>query len=194
VSVARPRDAASLILWRRTSNGPEILMGRRSAKHKFLPDMFVFPGGRLDPEDFARTSGDFRPEVAERLSRHVASRKARALGQAALRETEEEAGLRIADLGELDYIARAITPSRSPIRFHGRFFFADARMAKGHIGGSGELLDLAFRPLDASLALPIADITEFILGEIGRILSGTGSDRKALFWHYRNSRRIISHD
>ena len=43
---ARPRDAASLVLWSPGPDGPEVLMGRRSSRHRFLPDMFVFPGGR----------------------------------------------------------------------------------------------------------------------------------------------------
>lgn len=169
-------------------------MGRRSARHKFLPDMFVFPGGRLDAGDFAAATGEYRGDVAERLARHVDRRVARALGAAALRETHEEAGLRVRGLEGLDYLARAITPSRSPIRFHGRFFMADASTAEGGLGGSGELLDLAFRPIDASLSLPIADITEFILGEIGRLLTASSPERRALFWHYRKDKRIISHD
>ncbi|PKQ09013.1 MAG: DNA mismatch repair protein MutT, partial [Alphaproteobacteria bacterium HGW-Alphaproteobacteria-12] len=41
----RPRDAASLVLIDRTSTEPRVLMGRRHARMKFVPDAFVFPGG-----------------------------------------------------------------------------------------------------------------------------------------------------
>jgi 8-oxo-dGTP pyrophosphatase MutT (NUDIX family) len=169
-------------------------MGRRSSRHRFLPDMFVFPGGRLDAEDYARVKGALRPEVARRMALHVEARKAAALGAAAIRETEEETGLKLEHLGQLDYVARAITPPASPIRFHGRFFFADAGATEGTLGGSGELIDLAFRPIRVSLALRVADITEFILGEIDRLLGAPGAKPAAIFWHYRNGRRIVSHD
>ena len=51
-----PRDAATLIVVDRSSDAqaerePRILMGHRSGKHVFMPNTFVFPGGRLDPED-----------------------------------------------------------------------------------------------------------------------------------------------
>ena len=44
----RPRDAATLILIRRSPARTEVLMGRRSAAHRFMPGKYVFPGGRLD--------------------------------------------------------------------------------------------------------------------------------------------------
>ena len=47
----RPRDAATLILYRRGSDGVRVLMGQRHSKHVFMPDKFVFPGGRVDPAD-----------------------------------------------------------------------------------------------------------------------------------------------
>jgi nitroreductase/FMN reductase [NAD(P)H] len=43
-----PRHAASLIVWRKGGGEPEILMGMRHAKHKFMPSVLVFPGGRVD--------------------------------------------------------------------------------------------------------------------------------------------------
>jgi len=48
---ATPRDAATLILYRLTSDGPRILMGCRSEGHDFMPNKYVFPGGRVDEED-----------------------------------------------------------------------------------------------------------------------------------------------
>ena len=47
----RPRDAATLILVRNDGATPQVLMGQRHANHKFMPNKFVFPGGRVDPAD-----------------------------------------------------------------------------------------------------------------------------------------------
>ena len=49
--IAPPRDAATLILMDFKGKNPKILMGRRHSSHAFMPDKFVFPGGRVDPSD-----------------------------------------------------------------------------------------------------------------------------------------------
>src|SRR3546814_3764964 len=54
-SPVRPQDAASLILLRRGPGGPEVLMGRRAGGHRFLPNVYAFPGGRLDSSDRSET-------------------------------------------------------------------------------------------------------------------------------------------
>lgn len=47
----RPKDAASLILWKDGPRGIEILMGRRHHNLRFMPGVLVFPGGRVDHDD-----------------------------------------------------------------------------------------------------------------------------------------------
>ena len=47
----RSLPAASVILVRDGTAGLEVLMLRRTAKASFAPDAWVFPGGRIDPED-----------------------------------------------------------------------------------------------------------------------------------------------
>ena len=90
---------ATLIVVDRSSDAqatkePRILMGHRSGKHVFMPNTFVFPGGRLDPEDVGIPAhGDLRGPVMQRLQRKASARKARALACAAIRETFEETGL-----------------------------------------------------------------------------------------------------
>ncbi|HRD46709.1 MAG TPA: NUDIX hydrolase, partial [Caulobacter sp.] len=82
----------------------------------------------------------------------------------AIRETAEETGLILpADHGALSVAARAITPTNSPVRFHARFFLADADRAVGEAAETPELSDLAWRPLDEALKLPLYDITEAVL-------------------------------
>src|SRR4029078_8250872 len=46
-----PKDAATLILLDRSGSSPKVLMGKRHARHTFLPGAFVFPGGGVDSAD-----------------------------------------------------------------------------------------------------------------------------------------------
>ena len=47
----RPKDAATLIIVDRSGTTPKVLLGKRHHGHKFMPGKFVFPGGRLEPND-----------------------------------------------------------------------------------------------------------------------------------------------
>ena len=47
----RPRDAASLLIYRNTGSEIQVLMGKRRPGARFLPDVYVFPGGALDAAD-----------------------------------------------------------------------------------------------------------------------------------------------
>lgn len=160
---ARPRNAASLILVRHSSKGLEVLMGKRPRRSSFAPDVFVFPGGKVDAADFA--AQPIRPLDADCVRRTGASpRLATALAAAALRETREETGLVLPDdHSALALVARAITPTASPIRFHARFFIADADQAEGDHADSHELTELAFRPLEETRKLALMDVTEAML-------------------------------
>lgn len=169
-------------------------MGKRAGKHRFLPDVYVFPGGRLDPQDRqVAPLHPLRAEVAASLAPHCPHGLAQALAIAAIRETFEETGLILGtigpqglqpDLSRLDYLARAITPSASPIRFHARFFLAAAEDAGGRLQDSSELTDLRWVGIEAALRLPLADVTEFLLEELGRRLGRKAADAPAL-WSYR---------
>jgi 8-oxo-dGTP pyrophosphatase MutT (NUDIX family) len=109
---------------------------------------------------------------------------------AAVRETFEEAGLLLArpaaassragpwrdffargaapDLDALDFVARAVTPPRSPKRFDARFFLADAArlLSLERSADCGELDEIAWLQLDEALALPLPSVTRFVLGEL----------------------------
>src|SRR6187402_594448 len=84
-AIVRPRDAASLILLRGKGRDLELLAGRRPGHVKFMPGVWVFPGGAIDPEDR-------RPWRVETEGAHLPPRLARS-ARAALRETWEEAGV-----------------------------------------------------------------------------------------------------
>lgn len=135
----------------RAGDRPTILMGKRAATHRFMPNKFVFPGGRLDAIDQRlRIRGELSDPVMARLRKatrkDVTDRKLRGLALAAIRETFEETGLVIGrpssqsvktahpvwqhylghgvepPLAHMDFIARAITPPYRTRRFDTRFF------------------------------------------------------------------------
>ena len=206
----RPRDAASLVVVDATGAEPRILMGRRHAKMKFIPDAFVFPGGKLD-------AGDLLARPANKLSGvdHFGTQaKAQGLAMAAVRETFEETGLLLAragdvgtaggkgwedfraggiapDLGALKGLARAITPRQSPIRFHARFFMTTAENLTGTIKGSGELEELDWYPLSAALKLPVIDVTEFVLHEVRDIFVSGIQRAQVPLYSYRNNKPVV---
>ncbi len=96
----RPRDAATLLLLRRDEGKVQVLSGRRSDRHKFMPGVYVFPGGRRDPTDSRiLVSGSLAETIALKLAYKSGARmtpaRMRALAVAAIRETYEEAGLAI---------------------------------------------------------------------------------------------------
>jgi len=100
----RPLPAATLILVDRSKGAPRILMGRRHPDAVFLPDKFVFPGGRLEAADAdLETTGALAPREAACLLRGLrglgGDRMARAFAVAALRETFEETGYLVAAAG-----------------------------------------------------------------------------------------------
>jgi 8-oxo-dGTP pyrophosphatase MutT (NUDIX family) len=172
---ARPRDAASLIVWRQSSTGPELLMGKRHPGHRFMPDVMVFPGGRVDPDDHRGAAiSELREAPRSLLERRATPARARALGIAAARELFEETGLVLGEkrgegvaaaLGALDYLCRAITPSGRPIRFHARFLIAPAEAVTGTIQGSGELEKLGWYSPEAAHANNVATITARVMLE-----------------------------
>ena len=52
------RDAACLLVADVSGSEPKLLMGRRRANQVFLPDKWVFPGGRVEDDD-RRLAEDF---------------------------------------------------------------------------------------------------------------------------------------
>jgi 8-oxo-dGTP pyrophosphatase MutT (NUDIX family) len=100
-AVAAARQAASLILLRDSAHGPEVLLVQRNPEQRFMGGAWVFPGGAVH-------AGERGPE------------------QTALRELQEEAGVRIRDAGALVPFSRWITPREVKVRFDTWFFAAEA--------------------------------------------------------------------
>ena len=194
--LARPKEAATLIIYRRAGNAVEVLMGERHRKHRFMPQRYVFPGGRVDRTDSRiRVGTPFQPHVAGQLERKLSAARARAMGVAAIRETYEEAGLVIgapdpepgrsvpADwtgffetgmapaLDKLDYIARAVTPPIRPVRFNARFFMVGAEHVTGDLSGSGELQNLRWFTTADAVGLELPMITRRVLRLIEELVA-----------------------
>ncbi|GIK99288.1 MAG: DNA mismatch repair protein MutT [Alphaproteobacteria bacterium] len=207
----RPVDAAGLVLIRAGRRGPEVLLGRRHRRVAFLPDIYVFPGGRLDRED-GRPSGFPEPAWPGLTPRLGGRRSPAAFLRAALRETLEETGLMVGlpaaappapaalpepwrsfaerglapAFGALSYVGRAITPTTSHRRYHTRFFLADGGTAKGELGGSGELEDLRWFPVAETARLGLVDVTQVVLAEaLRRWLQTIPADAPAPLLTYR---------
>jgi 8-oxo-dGTP pyrophosphatase MutT (NUDIX family) len=158
-----PKDAATLILVDRSGTTPKVLLGKRHARHKFMPGKFVFPGGRVDRSDTRMpVARGLNPAAQANLLKRVvrpSPARAQAFALAAVRETFEETGLLLGipvtdlprvptgpwatfaqakilpDLADLHFIGRAITPPGRPRRFDARFFTLDASAIAHRIEG-----------------------------------------------------------
>lgn len=195
-----PRDAASLVVLRGRGPECEVLLGRRPPRDRFMPDVYVFPGGRVDPSDARHpATSELGPAVTERLRTSRCRARGRALAVAAVRETYEETGLafgKVEDgvilpaLHHLSYIARAITPASSLIRYHARFFLARSQDAEGSLRSNGELLDLRFVPLPQVAELTVMDVTRYVLAEAARCADGLPDDRVRRISYVRDLPRV----
>ncbi len=103
---APARPAASVIVVRDGRDGVQVLMVQRSPDLDFHGGAWVFPGGKLEPED-GPVAVDGRPLETFR--------------RAAVREVREETGLRL-EAGGLLPVSRWITPTVFPKRFDTWFF------------------------------------------------------------------------
>lgn len=196
----RPRDAATLILLDRKGDDLVVLMGRRHARHAFMPGKFVFPGGRTDPADsHIPVATALHPKDEASLIAglgRTSPARARAIALSAIRETYEEAGLLIGQKGALAttrrdwqgfvehgvrpsldalrFIARAITPPNRVRRFDTRFFSAwrsDVAVELPDGGPTNELEELVWLPLAKAREADVPDITRTVLEELERRLA-----------------------
>lgn len=180
----RAKHAASLIVLRHHNNEPHMLMGMRGAKHRFMPNRLVFPGGRVDRADMiAPHATPLAPATERALRKKTNARLAFALAAAAARELLEETGLSLGSPPRLDglhYLARAVTPPGAPIRFNARFLVVDERHVSGQLGGDGELEGLRFYGMAEALALHLALPTRLVLERLQQWLALSEAERNAL--------------
>ncbi len=174
------RAAATVILWRESGQGPQVLMGQRGAGAAFMPSKYVFPGGAVDAADADAPAPALSPLCHARLIRDcpAPSPTPEALAAAALRELHEETGLFLppGPSPALCFLFRAITPPGRTRRFDARFFLADARHIPDDLDdfsrAEDELSHLHWIGLDQARALDLPFITEVALAEAAARLAG----------------------
>ena len=132
--VAHP--AATVVIVRDGVRGCEVLLLRRNSQLAFHGGAWVFPGGRLDPEDY--------DGLADATDVVAAARNA------AMREAREEAGVDlVAD--SLVAFARWVTPVELPKRFDTWFFAGLAAHDNVCVDG-GEIHEHRWMHADEALA------------------------------------------
>ena len=214
---ARPRIAATICLTHGPRDNPHILMGKRSARHDFMPSVYVFPGGRVDRADsYAEHLGDLTPRNARILEAAFAPRKARAVMLAAIRETYEETSLFLAqkaqatkninhpswdafrkaglkaDISNIDVFGRAVTPPHRHKRFDAWFFHKDM----GHgplpvIKDSAELLGVGWFTFDQIKELELQRATKMMLNVLQDYLK-QGRPPRDIFYSYARNGKYLS--
>jgi 8-oxo-dGTP pyrophosphatase MutT (NUDIX family) len=182
-TTVRAKHAASLIVLRHENDEPHMLMGMRGAKHRFMPNRLVFPGGRVDRADLTAPFATPLPPATERaLRKKTNPALAHALAAAAARELLEETGLSLGNPPRFDglhYLARAVTPPGLPIRFNARFLVVEERHVNGELGGDGELEGLRFYGMTEALGLGLALPTRRVLERLKSWLAMSEAERNS---------------
>jgi 8-oxo-dGTP pyrophosphatase MutT (NUDIX family) len=212
-TVLRPRDAASLVIVDRSGATPRVLMGRRRPDQVFLPDTFVFPGGRVEAADrtFARHHAlpfDETHCLKIAMRGRASDVRAAALALAAVRETFEETGFVVGDpashgmprqagswagflaegfqprLQGLAFFARAVTPPGRPRRYDTRFFLVDAsEIVHRATQVDGELLDIDWFTIERARNLKLPSITRHVIKDIAALLDRPRPDTVPYYFH-----------
>jgi 8-oxo-dGTP pyrophosphatase MutT (NUDIX family) len=187
-----PAPSATLLLLRDGPGGLEVLMMCRSEASSFAPGAYVFPGGRVGPEDevLARFCASCEATDSPALARRIA----------AIRETYEECGILLARrpagklLSRIDVrpgmsltdgslelatdllvpFAHWITPASRPKRFDTWFFLARAPDDQVAAHDGHEATDTVWlRPADVlakadAEAVKLVFVTRMNLIKLGR--------------------------
>src|SRR5215216_3426198 len=174
-----PRQAASVIVLRGGDDALEVLLLRRNPESRFMGGAWVFPGGAVDVCDVAEGE---RYEGASRLAGEPdldASHRV-----AAVREVEEEAGLRLPDPAALVKFSRWITPPQITIRYDTHFFLAAAPDGQEARADGAEMVDLRWDTPSGALAAHRRGGLELVFPTIRQLeqLAGFASADALLEW------------
>ena len=160
---AEPRQAASVIVLRGGADALEVLLLRRNPAARFMGGAWVFPGGAVDAHE---GEGDASHRVA------------------AVREVEEESGLRLPDPAALVKFSRWITPPQIRIRFDTHFFLAHAPPDQEPRVDGGEMVDLGWHTPAGALDAHRGGELELVFPTIKQLeqLAAFGSATELLDW------------
>lgn len=161
-----------------------------------MPDVYVFPGGRVDRADsYAKYAGDLSPRTQRILEAAYTPRRARAVALASVRETFEETGLMLSksadthrnlthasydafreagqlpDLSGIEVFGRAVTPPHRHKRFDAWFFVKQlGEQTPPKIVDSSELLNVGWFTFDEIAERETQRATDMMLQVLKRYL------------------------
>lgn len=134
-------SAATVVLLRDSLAGPEALLLERPRHTGSFAGAWVFPGGRVDPGDYARASADANNDGGADGSGDEAHELA-AARRAGVRETQEETGI-VVPPESLVHLSCWIPPTEASKRLKTWFFLAPAPEQDIQLN-EGELMDYAW--------------------------------------------------
>lgn len=123
--------AATLILIKDSQDGIKTLLLQRQSKVSFLPNTWVFPGGIIEQQDQQAQNDLWQTAKL-----------------AAIRETQEEAGLSIASHQAVPF-SRWIAPKEAGKRFDTHFFIATSETTQTALQDSEIQAGQWIKPIDA---------------------------------------------
>jgi len=206
----RPKLASTIVLLRELNGEQQILMGKRSARHDFMPGVYVFPGGRVDPCDtYAPALDQPNARTREILEAAMTPARAQACVLAAVRETFEETSLILGEkcaaprpvkdaswtsfhakgylprLANIELFGRAITPPHRNKRFDTWFFLARlaGEAAVRPIRNSPELVDTGWFNFEQLALLETHRATDMMIEQLKIYLDYTTPLPDVFFSH-----------
>lgn len=117
MTIEESRESATVVLLRDTDTGPEVLMLQKNTDINY-GGSWVFPGGVVDPEDAEVAQTILQDQSREAIAKITA-----------IRETQEETGLRIQH-NDLQAFSNWLTPKLRIKRYNALFFVS--KLADSH--------------------------------------------------------------
>lgn len=204
----RPKLTATIVLTVGPKNNPKILMGQRTKRHDFMPDVYVFPGGRVDRGDsYVHYTGELSPRTETILEAAYSPRRARAIGLTAIRETYEETSLMLGEtrmqiphkhsdpswqafynahqlpsLEGVEVFGRAVTPPHRHKRFDTWFFVKHLdTQTLPETADSAELLNVGWFTFEQIERLKTQRVTTMMLHVLKQYLSRDTAPRSIFY-------------
>jgi len=181
-----PRQAASVIVLRGGDDALEVLLLRRNPAARFMGGAWVFPGGAVDECDVAEGERD------EGASRRAGETDLSSHRMAAVREVEEEAGLRLPDPDALVEFSRWITPPQIAIRYDTQFFLAPAPPGQEPRPDGDETVDLAWHTPAGALAAHGAGQLDLVFPTIKHLEQLAGFESAAALLAWATGRAVVA--
>ena len=122
----KPKDASTLIIVKKENNKTLVLMGQRSFSSRFMPGVYVFPGGVAEQEDLIACKSfklKANPYINYKNLKARSNIHALSLMLAGIRETAEETGLYLVQKNN-KYNIKSFINSRSTWDFFKKILYA----------------------------------------------------------------------